>query len=145
MKRRLTKLLATAFGEESKGSFAGSGSLNNAPNPGLHINGIGLIGSPLSQSDAEKIIAQSQQAPFGKMDQTIVDLSVRRTWQIDATKVTFQNPRWKTYVGTQVIPRVAERLGLSADQIEAHLYKLLLYGEGGHFEAHQEYVIIFGV
>ena len=124
--------------EESKGDFAGYGMLYHAPNPGMVIDSLGSIGFPLSQLDAERIISRSEQAPFGKQDKTILDPSVRKTWQIDAAKISFGNPKWMTYMQEHVIPRAAEKLGLDSKEVDAHLYKLLLYGEGGHFVAHQE-------
>jgi hypothetical protein len=39
------------------GSFAISKALENAPSPGLFIKGIGNIGLPLSDRDAEAIVA----------------------------------------------------------------------------------------
>ena len=93
---------------------------------------------PLSSHDAERIVSQSEQAPFGREDQTILDLAVRKTWQIDGGKVHFLNSEWMPYVCKTVVPAAATILGLDASQVEGHLYKLLLYGEGGHFDAHQE-------
>lgn len=72
--------------------FVGEFSFNKrhptAPNPVLSIDGLGVLGLPLSTREAAAIKTFSKQAPFGKADKTIVDKSVRDTWEIDASKVT---------------------------------------------------------
>lgn len=76
--------------------FAGAFSFNKtypaAPNPVLKIDGLGTIGLPLSVRDAAGIKSCSDQAPFGKAEQTIVDKSVRDTWEVDASKVASHFP-----------------------------------------------------
>jgi hypothetical protein len=67
---------------QSSGSFAVFGRLNNPPNPGLYLKKGGPISLPLSDRDAEVIIAASHAAPFGKGEETIVDTSIRKTWEI---------------------------------------------------------------
>ena len=65
----------------------------NAPNPALVIDGIGLVGLPLSERDAKVIISHASQAPFGKGNQTVIDTTVRGTWEIEPENVSFRNPR----------------------------------------------------
>ena len=64
--------------------------------PGLQINGVGKIGLPLIPSQIQEIIKQCEQAPYGKGEETIVDTSVRNTWQLSPTKFQITNP---TYFG----------------------------------------------
>jgi len=59
------------------GSFATSGSISDAPNPGLYVEGLGTVGLPLSKPDACELSKISHQAPFGKGGETIVDTTVR--------------------------------------------------------------------
>jgi hypothetical protein len=61
------------------GSFALFEPLENSPNPGLYLKNGSLIGLPLSDRDAEAIVAASHQAPFRNGEETIVDTSVRKT------------------------------------------------------------------
>lgn len=72
-----------------KGAFSFNKTYTTAPNPVLSIDGLGTLGLPLSTRDAAAIKAFSEQAPVGKADKTIVDKSVRDTWEIDASKVAF--------------------------------------------------------
>ena len=69
------------------GTFAFKRTYPDAPNPILHIEGLGTVGLPLSSRDAAAIKARSSQAPFGMADRTVVDKSVRDTWEIDAVRV----------------------------------------------------------
>lgn len=69
------------------GSFASSQSYDDAPNPFLRIDGFGTLGLPLSEAEAQRLIGVCKQAPFGKGEETVVDKSVRDTWEVDASKV----------------------------------------------------------
>lgn len=70
------------------GSFSFHQAYPEAPNPCLHVKGIGTIGLPLHVRDAEAIKARALQAPFGKATKTLVDKSVRDTWEIDGKEVS---------------------------------------------------------
>ena len=70
-----------SFCDEDKSSFYANG-VTEELNPGLHIEGIGNVGMPISDHDAQRIITMSRQAPFGKGSRTIVDTSVRKTWEL---------------------------------------------------------------
>jgi predicted 2-oxoglutarate/Fe(II)-dependent dioxygenase YbiX len=61
---------------------------------------------------------------------------VRKTWQINADKVSIGGQHWdKTLAG--IVGRVAERLGVG-EPITAELYKLLIYDKGGFFVSHRD-------
>lgn len=74
-------------------SFTGSHSFHqaypNAPDPGLCLlaNDIGTVKLPLSTRDAELVRSGCRQAPFGQGERTIVDTTVRDTWEMDANQV----------------------------------------------------------
>lgn len=123
----------------SLGSFATSGSVPHAVNPGLTINGLGGIGLPLSTRDALELSTIAHQAAFGKGTETIVDTSIRRTWELDPSQFVLQNPSWQRCVH-DLTAHVASELGiLSGDKaVRAELYKLLLYEEGAFFERHKD-------
>jgi hypothetical protein len=69
------------------GTFSSSRLYADAPNPSLNVEGLGVIGFPLSEATAKYLISGCTQAPFGKGERTIVDKLVRDTWEIDASKV----------------------------------------------------------
>ncbi|KAF5336603.1 hypothetical protein D9611_006618 [Ephemerocybe angulata] len=105
-----------------------------APNPGLTVAGIGSIGLPLSERDAKLLISRAAQAPFGKGDQTVVDTSVRDTWEIEPASISFRNPNWFTFVDEMAVNTVAATLGVTnyATKPRCELYKMLLYQPGSH-------------
>ena len=59
--------------------------------PGLEVEGVGSVGLPLTGVHAEAIKACCEPAPYGKGEETRLDRTVRDTWQLDASKVTFGN------------------------------------------------------
>lgn len=66
----------------------------------------------------------------------MVDTSVRKTWELDATSFEGQNPAWTPFLDARVKQTIAD-LGV---QVSAHAekYKLLLYEEGAFFKAHRD-------
>ena len=114
-----------------KGKFALSHTFSSTPLPGLYIQGIGVIGFPLSDRDAKLIEATATQAPFGKGTETVVDTTVRDTFEINPDKFSFTNPAWPHFLQT-IIDRMAGGLGLPPHlpPPRAELYKLLLYKTG---------------
>lgn len=60
--------------------------------PGLFVDGVGVVPSPLTPEAAEKLKSVSHQAPHGRGLETVVDTSVRNTLQVDAEKVSLKNP-----------------------------------------------------
>jgi hypothetical protein len=69
------------------------GTLETYTNPGIKIKGVDKIGLPLSPRDIDAVKQASHRAPFGKGTKTIIDESVRKTWQIDAADLTCSNPK----------------------------------------------------
>jgi len=124
---------------EGDGSFALFEPLQDPPNPGIYLKEGGLVGLPLSYRDAEAIIAASHQAPFGKGDETLVDTSVRKTWEVSPGYFELKNPAWQPFIKT-VVAKVSAGLGVDAtgNGVSAELYKMLLYDEGALFKPHQE-------
>ncbi|KAG8969302.1 hypothetical protein FRC05_001162 [Tulasnella sp. 425] len=106
-----------------------------APNPALHISGLGRLNLPLSHNDAVRLRSICTQAPFGKGERTIIDKSVRDTWELSGNEVRFGNPAWRKWIGS-VMRDVRNGLGVDTAQSKPYcdLYKLLLYEKGSHSE-----------
>lgn len=124
--------------QKAMGTFAYAKMLPDAPNPGLAIRDYGLVGLPLSNSAAASLTRLAGQAPFGKGSETLIDTSVRNTWEIDASSITMESPRWTSYLN-DLVKDIATKLGVDGS-VQAQLYKLLIYEEGGFFRTHREYV-----
>ncbi|MEA2742942.1 MAG: hypothetical protein QOG25_1313 [Acetobacteraceae bacterium] len=104
--------------------------------PGLEVDGVGPIGLPVPAVQAQQLVAVAERAPYGRGEDTLTDTSVRRTWQIAAGRVRMQSKYWPKTLQT-IVARVAEGLGID-DQIDAELYKLLIYDEGSFFVPHRD-------
>ncbi|KAL1596514.1 hypothetical protein SLS60_009161 [Paraconiothyrium brasiliense] len=124
-------------GNKQCGTFATSDSINNFVNPGISIDPIGLIRLPLSAEDTKAIAHASHKAPFGKDQRTLVEESVRKTWEIQASEVRILNPEWRSCVD-RIAARVADELGVGRKGVHAELHKMLLYEKGGMFKRHQD-------
>ena len=116
------------------GSFANGGAFQ-LPLPALKINGVeGVVGLPASDAQAKAIMAVCSQASYGRGEETIVDTSVRNTWQLDPAHFTIMNPKWNT--GIKNLTTVVEReLGCDPSlNVRCELSKFLLYEQGSFFK-----------
>ncbi|KAI0148466.1 hypothetical protein GGR57DRAFT_505256 [Xylariaceae sp. FL1272] len=120
---------------QSYGSFASSGKLDDLE-PGLFVRDGGDISLPLTPPQVRQLIEKSRQAPYGKGSETIVDTSVRNTWELDASVIEFRHPGWNGFV-QDIYQKVAARLGVSVP-VPGELYKLLIYEKGAMFKAHTD-------
>ena len=78
----VSKLLEVLESLGLSSQFCASGSLTPVL-PGLEVDGVGKVGVPVSAADAQRLIAQAAQAPYGRGDATIVDTKVRQVWQLE--------------------------------------------------------------
>lgn len=86
---------------------------------------------PLTESEARRLITSCEQAPFGKGERTIVDKTVRDTWEMDSNRIRFENPQWDIWLQSVVVPSVCQQLGVDTAPLPtAELYKLLVYETG---------------
>lgn len=79
-------------------------------NPGLEVAGL-LIPLPLVPRDVDTIKSKCEQAPFGRGDDTVVDVSVRKTWQLDDSLFRCSNPAWSAFLDT-VLQETVQKLGM---------------------------------
>ncbi|EFJ10922.1 hypothetical protein SELMODRAFT_426844 [Selaginella moellendorffii] len=107
----------------------------------LRVEGAGDLALPLSGDGFLKLKAVSQQAPYGKGEETLLDTDVRRAWQVDASKVSCpQIPDFFSKVVLDMAVPAMEEMGIDAAALglDVRLYKLLLYEQGGHFKSHRD-------
>ncbi|KAJ3374054.1 hypothetical protein GGF31_008270 [Allomyces arbusculus] len=106
--------------------------------PGLVIDGIGPIALPVvDAAQADKIKGVATEAPFGRDMDTLVDPAVRKSWQIEPSKVHLTHPHWTK--GIEMLKtEIAAKLGCEGMQFDMPLYKFLLYEPGGHFVKHRD-------
>jgi hypothetical protein len=118
------------------GFFCVSGS---APSvlPGLEVQGFGPVGLPLTAKQAKDLIKHCDQAPYGKGEKTLVDMSVRRVWRMEPDRFSLTNPDWGQFLAGTVA-KIQEELGLEQQKLTCHLYDLLLYEPGSFFLPHRD-------
>jgi hypothetical protein len=131
---------------EPLGSFVHHQSnLTNLPplTPHVSFDGIGRFGFPIANLLVDALIAKSTKAPYGKLDKTLLNTEVRDAWQIDATMVTVGGGDAWTLYFKKAVRDHCFHLGISKERfnrlgIQASLYKMLIYEEGGHFLTHRD-------
>jgi hypothetical protein len=131
--QELSQVLRTI---DRPGSFCVSGSVP-AVLPGLEVDGLGPIGFPLTSTQAEELKHLCEQAPYGKGEETLVDLGVRRVWRLKPERFALKGPDWEPFL-KQTLRKVREELGLERQKLESHLYELLLYEPGSFFLPHRD-------
>jgi predicted 2-oxoglutarate/Fe(II)-dependent dioxygenase YbiX len=120
---------------EKPGSFCTSASIP-ACFLGLEVINIGSIGLPLSATQAKELIAQCQQAPFGRGEKTLVDTKIRRVWELEPSQFAITNPQWQQQLNA-ICDTVQTELGV-IEPVVCELYKLLVYETGSFFVPHRD-------
>ncbi|KAL4177243.1 hypothetical protein KRP22_002177 [Phytophthora ramorum] len=124
---KISEILALADEHAGEYSFGDQGDMLPS-NPGLCIDGLGVIALPLVQEQAEKLIEKCEMSPFGHNVETKTDERVRKSWQLHPDQVQFKNPQWENGI-TELSKLIANRLCYKDVPMECKLYKLLVYGE----------------
>lgn len=127
-------------GIKAVGDFAAFAPIQGEFEPVIQVNGVGNIKLPLGEAQARQIIGKAHQAPYGKGSETLVDVSVRRTFELDPDQFEMANPvHWSKIVNKQ-LGVVLQKLGVDSKGVLVHaeLYKMLIYEEGAMFKAHTE-------
>jgi len=104
--------------------------------PGLDVAGIGPISLPLLPVQAAQLIAMAERAPYGRGEQTLVDIAVRRSWQVNPDQVRIRGSGWARTLDA-IVARAAEGLGVTG-KLSAEFYRLLVYDEGSFFVSHRD-------
>jgi predicted 2-oxoglutarate/Fe(II)-dependent dioxygenase YbiX len=129
------QLFNTLQNVQHPGNYYATGILEVFP-PHLEVEGVGRIALPLLPIQAEQLVSSAEYAPYGRGQETIVDTQVRRTWQIDANRVTLSGKHWQKNLD-DIVNRAAIGLGVSGE-VRAELYKLLVYDAGSFFISHRD-------
>ncbi len=133
LRRSLVAAIARNHGASQ--TFATEGTLP-AIEPELFVEDYGPVRFPLKPAEARKLATTGQVAPYGKGTRTLVDPTVRKTLEIDASRVRL-GEAWNRAIA-DATRAAARRMGLPDDDLEPVLYKLLLYEKGGFFLPHRD-------
>lgn len=104
--------------------------------PAIDIEGVGRISFPVLSAQVEQLIGIAESAPYGRGEETLVDPDVRRTWQIDASRVRIGGRQWQKTLD-EIVADAALGLGVNG-AVAADFYKLLVYDAGSFFVDHRD-------
>lgn len=136
MSESTVEWLAEAIGQAARSTkFCVAGRLPDV-DPGIEVEGLGPVRIPLKRGMAKELIACCRTAPYGKGSQTLVNKRVRNTYELAPKKFRLSDA-WDAAIATEV-RAIAEQLGLPPEQLQARLYKLLVYQRGGFFLPHRD-------
>ena len=126
IKQRLRDFLDTV----GEGTFATSGELPNAANPGLCLRDLGTVGLPLSERDGRDITRICRERSSGKEMQDNTQ-GKHKAYKIVAEHIELRNPNWANTV-QHAVGKATEQLGIIGGQpsIRADLRNLVLCGSG---------------
>ncbi|KAF2639679.1 hypothetical protein P280DRAFT_401909 [Massarina eburnea CBS 473.64] len=107
--------------------------------PKVHIGDYGPLQVPLHEDDARYLIHSGHQALFGKEDETVIDGSVRKPWELNADQFELRNTQWP-YLIQDLCRYIACQIGVNEQNpgFHAELYKMLLYEPGAMVKSHQD-------
>lgn len=134
--RELAALEATLEEVDRPGNYYVFGRFDT-PLPRIEIEGVGVLSFPLPAAQAEAIARNAERAPYGRGEDTLVDTSVRKVWQIVPEKIRLGGKAWPRILDT-LLAELTTGLGCTGRKISAELYKFLLYDEGGFFISHRD-------
>lgn len=118
------------------GNFCTSGTLSTKI-PQVSVDGVGKLSFPVPNDICRKLIMVASKSPYGKGEKTIIDETVRKSWQIELSQVKIDDAKWFPIL-SQIDKRVAEDLGLPEFDTFSDMYKLLVYEPGGFFAPHKD-------
>lgn len=104
--------------------------------PQLSVQNIGQISFPVQETQLNQLIDLAEAAPYGKGEKTIIDKKVRRTWQFNDDQIDLNGKHWDNDLAS-ILNEVKEEFGASCD-INAELYKLLIYDKDSFFVQHRD-------
>jgi 2OG-Fe(II) oxygenase superfamily len=129
-RERLARVLD---GSQAPGAFSAQLSVP-ARDVRLTVAGAGPISFPVRAPQVKRMIAAARPARFGRGEQTLMDVSVRDTWEITPDQVTLTGLDWDT-----ILAEVRDGLGLQPRaRLRAEPHALLVYGKGQFFLPHQD-------
>ena len=112
------------------GSHAYGAPIASAPNPCLHVGGLGILGLPLSERDARLMIENCDPARQHGQCDTLADRPTD-VWEIEPPRITFVNPAWNDFMA-DTVATVCKELGVAAGDSppRCELSKLTIHTAG---------------
>eukprot|EP01080_Neovahlkampfia_damariscottae_P007961 gene7961-12427_t len=107
--------------------------------PLIKINDDYLLKYPCDKQMCETLIKDSDQAPFGRGEETIVDTTIRNSWQVNK-KIEFLSSELdnSTSENNSILKDIQAKLSPGCSLIRSEFYKMLVYEKGSHFKRHKD-------
>lgn len=121
---------------ERTGEFFVTGT-TEVPMPKVDVEGVGVLSFPVPPAQIQSLIQQATRAPYGRGEETILDESVRKVWQLSPNTVRISGKSWPANFDA-LLNQVAVGLGCERTAIAAEFYKMLVYDVDGFFLAHRD-------
>lgn len=121
----------------SGGSFA---TRRTAPvhDLAIEVTGVGALELPVTAAAARQLRLVARPAKYGYGERTILDRTVRDTWEVPRSRVRIDKRRWNRTL-RPMLAAIRDDLGLPAESsLDAQLHSMLLYEPGQFFAAHQD-------
>ena len=134
--RGLMKLHSTNSGDFATGGLLLDAELPNVPL--IYLNDFGLLPFPLIDTTFECVKKFCKQSPYGMGEETLVDISVRNSYQLEPNQFEIRNDEFVKQINTIIQTKVKSDLGLVGATIYGKIYKLLIYTKGGKFDEHRD-------
>ncbi|KAJ8079344.1 hypothetical protein PM082_021847 [Marasmius tenuissimus] len=95
--------------------------------------------STATSTQLDVLTAACDAATFGRADEDVLDESYRKARKMDTEKFSSKFSLEASHILPTVLPRLLVGFGKNdGREVEAELYKLNIYGEGGFFRAHKD-------
>ncbi len=107
------------------------------PMPKVEVAEVGVLSFPVPETQIAALIEHAARAPYGRGEETILDTSVRKVWQLPPANVRIGGKSWESSLQA-ILGRVKSGLSCEGETVTAELYKLLVYDTGGFFLAHRD-------
>jgi len=62
--------------------------------PTITVEGVGRLSFPVPEEQTQLMISTANRAPFGRGEHTVLDLKVRRVWQLPREAVAISGESW---------------------------------------------------
>ena len=132
----LLLLFSENCGDFSTGGVLSYDELECFPN--IEISEFGILPLPLNRLTFDCIKPLCSQSPYGSGEETLVDVTVRNSFQLEPKKFEIKNEKFVDQISILVENKIKPSLGLKRVDIYAKIYKLLFYEPGGKFDEHRD-------
>lgn len=104
----------------------------------IEVTDVGELGLPVTAAQARRLRLVARPAKYGRGEQTILDRTVRDTWEIPRSRLRIAKRRWNRTLGP-MLETIRDDLGLpEASSLGAQFHSMLLYEREQFFAAHQD-------